>query len=315
VVPSNAPGLTMLWGMPRRVELVEGETVGGVCDQCGTACGALVEAFYAQSNGENYGLWEHPYSPHRNAVVDKATKVEGLLPIHASRSEVGFETWPRMVFPVDKGAPARVVTAMMAHGSRKTVLARQTGWSIWAHGFETDNAKVLGFWSSELPLIVPPNGVSPQRITDQAQRMVEGAKMAQKVLRWAVKMAWFRAPDKRGDPEFLDQALMTAAEDSFFADLKVFSNGLLPDDEANDEDLRDQVGGSWGSTLRHIAEQIFVTWVDRGQDEMDPRRAAAGRQYLRGVLRSDKFCGVLGMRIPEKTKASKTKPTAQKGTA
>ena len=309
VTPKNVHALTALWGMPRRILFDLDGLESGICDFCGMEDVPLVKDFWAMNRGENYEGWEHPHSPYYIGK-DSGTKTDRLLPIHAGRRYVGYERWPMVVFSSDKtGAPARVVAAAQSPASRKGRIAYQEGWGLWIHGLEVDNAKILGFWSSQLPLVYTPAGVSAQVIRDQAAMMVEAAGRGRMALTSALKLAWFSEVrgKKVNSLEFPEVAFLEGTEPSFFRLLQRFAGGLVGANVEQIAELRDEIGLEWAKAIREEVYLGFECWAERGQDEYNPERASKARQYIAGMLNGKKFHGLLGIRIPEGTMAERSK--------
>lgn len=269
--------LHMYWAMPRRIRL-EVQQGSAVCDLDGTECQQFVSSYRTQNYGYNYsGSWWHPLTHYR---TNPKKPDEDNLSTKGQPGGVSYKYWQALtLLDDDEGSiPAKVVTAYST--DRDTLLGGRSGeyQRLWAFGYDMDNMKARGWYSTELPLF--------NLNTRQREKLLKHVKSVQLLAseavwqcRTQIKSAWFSHPgDVKGDTSFIDLQFWQRTEQAFYHTIAA----MLADDNCS-EPLTPEAALSWLLALKRTAIDLFDELVLSGNDShkhmarfIQSRRAMTG---------------------------------------
>lgn len=269
--------LHMYWAMPRRIRL-EVQQGSAVCDLDGTECQQFVSSYRTQNYGYNYsGSWWHPLTHYR---TNPKKPDEDNLSTKGQPGGVSYKYWQALTLLDDyEGSiPAKVVTAYST--GRDTLLGGRSGeyQRLWAFGYDMDNMKARGWYSTELPLF--------NLNTHQREKLLKHVKSVQLLAseavwqcRTQIKSAWFSHPgDVKGDTSFIDLQFWQRTEQAFYHTIAA----MLADDNCS-EPLTPEAALSWLLALKRTAIDLFDELVLSGNDShkhmarfIQSRRAMTG---------------------------------------
>jgi CRISPR system Cascade subunit CasA len=269
--------LHMYWAMPRRIRL-EVQQGDAVCDLDGTKCQQFVSSYRTQNYGYNYsGSWWHPLTHYR--TNPKKTD-EDNLSTKGQPGGVSYKYWQALtLLDEDEGSiPAKVVTVYST--GRDTLLGGRSGeyQRLWAFGYDMDNMKARGWYSTELPLF--------NLTTRQREKLLKHVKSVQLLAsealwqcRTQIKSAWFSHPgDVKGDTSFIDLQFWQRTEQAFYHTIAA----MLADDNCG-EPLTPEAALSWLLALKRTAIDLFDELVLSASDShkhmarfIQSRRAMTG---------------------------------------
>ncbi|WP_313915851.1 type I-E CRISPR-associated protein Cse1/CasA [Tahibacter sp.] len=286
------------WASPRRIRLLRGD-VTARCDLSDEVVDQPVIGVLAQNYGPNYpsDRFEHPLSPYFRGKDDPSQ----WLPLHPRGSGLGFRDWPTLCADTGDGSALRRAAANvreLSRTSRRHSLKSLAAGSkaLWAFGYELDNAKVLTWQESELPLF--PEYEDPVLLAQFAGCLVAAAESARSLLRGALKEVFGSADTSLSDAA--ERLLFDQSEPAFYAALNAFV-GLPPqsDGEPADRDLRER----WASTLRHVLLHVFDSYADSADVIADTRLrhvklVAQARGRLLGLWQSQ-YRKILSLPVPD----------------
>ena len=279
--PEDVHPLQMYWAMPRRIRLDFEHASDGACDLCG-AEGRLVQRYWTLNYGINYvGAWRHPLTPYQERESSDP------LPLHPQPGGIGYRHWLGLVYatPDDK---ERIVPALVVD----TFLRDSEGMGqarIWAFGYDMDNMKPRCWYEAILPLYRVPEQIRT-RFALRVGEMIQGADAVTRMLRTAVKEAWFKRPgDVRGDTGFLADGFYQHTEADFYACLPRLIESIP-------EDRDRSVLAEWHQTLKRAALSLFDEWTASGDLAFgDPARVARARDKLRKQLEGRRLRQILSL--------------------
>lgn len=269
--------LHMYWAMPRRIRL-EVQQGSAICDLDGTECHQFVSSYRTQNYGYNYsGSWWHPLTHYR---TNPKKPDEDNLSTKGQPGGVSYKYWQALtLLDDDEGSiPAKVVTAYST--GRDTLLGGRSGeyQRLWAFGYDMDNMKARGWYSTELPLF--------NLNTRQREKLLKHVKSVQLLAseavwqcRTQIKSAWFSHPgDVKGDTSFIDLQFWQRTEQAFYHTIAA----MLADDNCS-EPLTPEAALSWLLALKRTAIDLFDELVLSGNDShkhmarfIQSRRAMTG---------------------------------------
>ncbi|MFN3881650.1 MAG: type I-E CRISPR-associated protein Cse1/CasA [Nitrincola lacisaponensis] len=251
--------LHMYWAMPRRIRLVV-EQGQATCDLSGLPCDVFVREYRTQNYGYNYsGEWWHPLTHYRK---NPKKPDEDNLSTKGQPGGITYKQWHSLSFldPVEGSIPARVVSA---YGEERYDLIQGPQYQrLWSFGYDMDNMKARGWYSTELPLFV-----LPQRKRDQLLKHIKTAQQLASESLWMcrteIKSAWFEKPgDAKGDFSFIDLQFWQRTESAFFETVSVL---LAAED--SDIPLTPAQAQRWLLALRGTALDLFDELVLSAADD------------------------------------------------
>lgn len=270
--------LHMYWAMPRRIRL-EVQQGSAVCDLNGSHCQQFVSSYRTQNYGYNYsGSWWHSLTHYR---INPKKPDEDNLSTKGQPGGVSYKHWQAltMLDEEEGNVPAKVVRiynpgrSTLISGRRKGEYQR-----LWAFGYDMDNMKARGWYSTELPLF--------NLTTNQRETLLKHIKTVQQFAtealwqcRTQIKSAWFSHPgDVKGDTSFIDLQFWQRTEQAFYHTIAT----MLADDK-NGEPLTPEAALRWLLALKHTATDLFDELVLSGSDShkhmarfIQSRRALTG---------------------------------------
>ncbi|MBU1619637.1 MAG: type I-E CRISPR-associated protein Cse1/CasA [Gammaproteobacteria bacterium] len=269
--------LHMYWAMPRRIRL-EVQQGDAVCDLDGTECQQFISGYRTQNYGCNYsGSWWHPLTHYR---TNPKKPDEDNLSTKGQPGGVSYKYWQALTLLDDEegSIPAKVVTAYST--GRDTLLGGRSGeyQRLWAFGYDMDNMKARGWYSTELPLF--------NMTTRQREKLLKHVKSVQLLAsealwqcRTQIKSAWFSHPgDVKGDTSFIDLQFWQRTEQAFYHTVAA----MLADDNSS-EPLTPEAALLWLLALKHTATDLFDELVLSASDShkhmarfIQSRRAMTG---------------------------------------
>lgn len=295
------------WATPRRVRLLCADQPV-VCDLCGETANRPVVGVLADNYGPNYAsnYFLHPLSPYYRA---KAEEVQ-WLPLHPRGGGIGFRDWPTLCAVQNDSAGARRPAANVAALQERTrqLALRSLALdhrALWAFGYELENAKVLTWQESTLPIY--PECEEPAVLGILAGKLVAAAELARSLLRGALKGVFGTADGSL--PDSAERTLFDAAEPGFYQALSTYSTLSSGDERvAASRALREQ----WARSMRAVLMRTYDSVVDAADVLADTRfrhleLAAKERARLSGSWRKEHF-KVLDLPLPDEADAAAAKP-------
>lgn len=286
--PEHVHPLHVYWAMPRRFRLEVDETSAD-CRICGWASEKSVSRIRATNYGFNYaGHWRHPLTPYRQ---DSKKPEEPPLSIKGQKGGLGYRHWESLVLADPEGSgslPALVVQDYLANKQDALQefgpVSRHT--RLWAFGYDMDNMKPRGWYTTRMPLVSIPSEAAHDRLHDWVRLLVEAAEKAAWRTRGAVKEAWFKRPqDARGDFGFIDQRVWESTEEDFYAALARLPSSL----ESGDPQLPAPIARRWRKTLSRAVQATFDDLALSGDAEaLDLKRVTTARRGLERWLNTGK---------------------------
>lgn len=236
--------LHMYWAMPRRIRL-EVEQVEAVCDLTALSCDQSVRYYRTQNYGHNYsGSWWHPLTHYRS---NPKKPEDDNLSTKGQPGGVTYKYWHALTFldQQDGNHPAQVVNTYINRRS-----GRRTSYPmIWAFGYDLDNMKCRGWYSTTLPLLSV-EARHRDRFLHESKMLQQIAIEALKQCRTQIKSAWFvKASEVKGDISFIDAQFYQRTERAFYQMLACLTTngGELPTDDAR----------RWLSVLQRTVMDLF----------------------------------------------------------
>lgn len=295
VLPEQVHPLHAFWSMPRRYRLLF-EDEAGCCDLCGRESSRLVRLVRSKKQGANYdGPWRHPLTPYRRLNPKKTDELP--LSSKGQPGGLGYRQWPGMVLEDETGSgamPARVVThhlkkydmveAARGDGESFESLFRRA--RLWVFGFDMDNMKPRGWYSTQMPLVgVPP--VHQETLREWVKRFVDLAGQFAWTVRQQIKSAWFKRPeDAKGDMSQIDAQFFEITQLAFFDALRQMGEALR--DETNTPTLPPETYKRWYLALKAEALKLFdaqaISGPLEGMKMQQLERITSARRYLLAYL-------------------------------
>lgn len=252
--------LHMYWAMPRRIRL-EVQQGHAICDLDGTECQQYVSSYRTQNYGYNYsGSWCHPLTHYR---TNPKKPDEDNLSTKGQPGGVSYKYWQALTLldEAQGSIPAKVVTAYST--GRDTLLGGRSGeyQRLWAFGYDMDNMKARGWYSTELPLF----NLTPRQ-RDKLLKHVKSLQLLASESVWhcrrQIKSAWFSHPsDVKGDTSFIELQFWQRTELAFYRTIAA----MLANDSSC-EPLTPEAALSWLLALKHTAIGLFDELVLSASD-------------------------------------------------
>lgn len=263
------------FGMPRRLQLVEGE--GGIV------------GVIQKPSGTNYALWVHPLTPYYRQKAG-----EELLPVHPRAGVFGYRHWLGILAEVAGSETQQVATVLKLWETRRATATRPA--SVLVAGWAMDNMKPRDFVLSVQPDVV---------LSPDAGLLLPGliiaAEKAAVVLRGALEPLLADSVRREGERE----AYFIATENPFrarFADLQAGCPAA-------------QVAGQWLADLRRQALLQFDALALPGLDQRETDRIQAIVTARGILLAAFAGSGKLGGEMFTQLGLVKPEPTKKKGKA
>jgi len=289
--PESVHALQMYWGMPRRIRLNEPDDSGD-CDICGETFVPVFRSYRTKNFGTNYeGAWVHPLTPYR---IDPK-KEKPPLSLKGQEGGLGYRHWLSLVLqePESGDQAARIVRFF--NEERSYLVCDGQAGALWCFGFDMDNMKARCWYDSRFP-IFKLNESQKKNLIDWAGELIRAAREVVKMLRGAVKSAWFRRPeDVKGSMSMIDAQFWQVTEPDFYALLDQLAR--LPGDTGMaPPGLYDK----WFKVLQKHVFQIFEqSTMETTPEDLDLKRIVAAHQSLKKKFYGNKKVKTLKTRAIE----------------
>lgn len=258
VTPQHAHPLQAYWSMPRRIRLDWQTLSTGQCDLTGEPSDQLLNHFQMKNYGVNYaGSWVHPLTPYAFQQGKEP------LSIKAQPSGLGYRHWLGLAVTDSQGKvtkePARVVNAYIDERKYWIDDEGNTNFSprLWAFGYDMDNMKARCWYETTMP-IFNLDVEEQDDIAEYAQKMIYAATDVLKILKGALKNAWFTKPKKnprakKARFEFIEHNFWACTENTFYKHLKEHVAAIQTEDLKQSDALLK----TWGYHLKETAFALF----------------------------------------------------------
>jgi len=270
--PETVQALQMYWGMPRRIRLNEPDDSGD-CDICGETLVSVFRTYRTKNFGTNYeGAWIHPLTPYR---IDPK-KEKPPLSLKGQEGGLGYRHWLGLVLQEpDSGDQAAMIVRFFNEERSHQFFGGQAA-VIWCFGFDMDNMKARCWYDSRFP-IFNLNENQKKNMIDWAGELIRSAREAVKMLRGAVKLAWFRRPeDAKGSMNMIDAQFWQATEPDFYQLLDKLAH-LPGETRMAPPDIYE----AWFHVLQKHIFQIFEhATMSANPEELNLKRIVLAHQSL-----------------------------------
>ena len=248
--------LHMYWAMPRRIRLIV-EASAGHCALTGAACTEMVTHYRTQNYGANYaGSWQHPLTPYKH---DLKKSNQDNLSVKGQPGGITYKTWDLLTLTgtfnkgKEKQECANVVDAY--HKLYRDGLLEDVRFQprLWAFGYDMDNMKARGWYSTTLPLFAI-DIATQQALLDSVKTLQQLANEALWHCRSQIKAAWFSKPSEaKGDMSFIDLAFWQRTERAFFTAV----HALVEQGRDGAPCLNTAQADKWLKAIRSTAFDLF----------------------------------------------------------
>ncbi|MBX9684723.1 MAG: type I-E CRISPR-associated protein Cse1/CasA [Hyphomicrobium sp.] len=275
--PANVHPAQAFFGMPRRIRLDFMRNADKrLCDLLGIVDDVIVTRYVTRPWGTNYVGWSkgHPLSPYYKV---KPADLE-YLPVHLQSARVGYREW--LGFAIGADGNSRLPADCVKRFQHRARFFRGKNAVVWSDarllvaGYAMDNMKPLDFGEALMPLIVGSSDAANQLIREQAEKLIESAKLVASQLTTSVKIGLYGEGAKADS----DSSVLYPVRDRFWADTEAAFFATLtdaaeqfdvPEDKLQDMhgDIRTELGGVWLQKLRTHALLVFDDTVPIGSAE------------------------------------------------
>ena len=210
--PNDVHALQMYWGMPRRIRL-EPNAASGTCDVCGSHAKSLYKSYKTKNYGTNYGgAWVHPLTPYRFDENHENPPIS----MKGQQGGLGYRYWLSLAFQdSETGFKAATVVGFFNNERGPGFLGSQAA-SLWCFGYDMDNMKARCWYDTRFPLFLLDDN-QRENLVFWAGELIGTAREVVKILRSALKSAWFKRPgDVKGDMSNIDRQFWETTEPKFF---------------------------------------------------------------------------------------------------
>lgn len=273
--------LQILWAMPRRIRLQPLEE-SAMCAISGAESAVVVRQYKTQNYGINYaGDWSHPFTPYK---WNPKKPDEDRLSIKGQPGGITYKIWDALTLTEDSESIGQQSAGVVKHFYQ---LTRMLEWDnittprLWAFGYDMDNMKARGWYSTSLPIFSLP--VDHQSaLLSEVKRLQNIASDALWQTRTQIKTAWFERPgDAKGDTSFIDVAFWQRTETAFFNAVHALVVNAVDDDSH----LNPEQATLWLRNLHSVCVDLFDEYAlsDIGSERSIVKRMKA-RRMLTGWL-------------------------------
>ncbi|MDC9589305.1 type I-E CRISPR-associated protein Cse1/CasA [Xenorhabdus sp. XENO-10] len=210
----NVHELHMYWAMPRRIRL-EIDDKPAICQLTGQATSQSVSGYRTQNYGNNYsGTWKHPLTPYR---WNPKKSNEEHLSVKGQPGGITYKIWDSLTFSDNEyGQDAAKVVEHFNQLSDYFADEQSATPRLWVFGYDMDNMKARGWYSTTLPLFSMPMD-KKDAIFRRVKTLQNLSAYALTQCRTQIKSAWFNRPnDVKGDMSFIDAAFYQRTQAAFF---------------------------------------------------------------------------------------------------
>lgn len=274
--------LAMYWAMPRRIRL-EVTHADAQCSLSGQQVNTYISSYKAQNYGNNYaGTWRHPltayrYNPKKPDEIPNSAK--------AQPNGITYQHWDSLTLTsASQGQQSSLnIENFYEINKRKE---EQLGYipRVWCFGFDMDNMKARGWYTSQLPLAQIDLEYKEDFLTS-IKELVSLTHKFRLELNKRIKEAWFERPkDAKGDTSFIAAEFWQKTETSFFTAI----NSLTQQEDYYP--LNSAAANTWLTSLQKTLLILFDEYtltVDIG-DPRQLKRVMQARRFFSIWLYSSK---------------------------
>ncbi|KLU15927.1 MULTISPECIES: type I-E CRISPR-associated protein Cse1/CasA [Xenorhabdus] len=296
----NVHELHMYWAMPRRIRL-EIEDKPAICQLTGRATHLSVASYRSQNYGNNYsGTWQHPLTPYR---WNPKKPDEEHLSVKGQPSGVTYKIWDSLIFSDDKQGQQAAQVVDHFHQINDYFADEQSSTPrLWVFGYDMDNMKARGWYSTTLPLFSMPIE-KKDAVFRRVKTLQNLSANALTQCRTQIKSAWFRRPNEiKGDMSFIDATFYQRTQAAFFKAVRQIVSSQHKASSLSTEDAK-----TWLYQLRNTCFDLFDEFVL--SEDTDPQKLIEkieARQILTKWLMGSKDIKSFMTEHNIETKPSKT---------
>ncbi|WP_245759098.1 type I-E CRISPR-associated protein Cse1/CasA [Xenorhabdus koppenhoeferi] len=259
----NVHELHMYWAMPRRIRL-EIDDKPAICQLTGQKTQQSVSGYRTQNYGNNYsGTWQHPLTPYR---WNPKKPNEEHLSIKGQPGGITYKIWDSLTFSENnEGQEAARVVDHFGKLNDYIEDEQSNRPHLWAFGYDMDNMKARGWYSTTLPLFSMPIE-KKNAVFRRVKTLQNLSTYALTQCRAQIKSAWFNRPNEnKGDMSFIDTLFYQRTQDPFF---KAVQQIIASQHEASS--LSTDEAKTWLYQLRNTCFDLFDEFVL--SEDTDPKK-------------------------------------------
>ncbi|ABW68787.1 type I-E CRISPR-associated protein Cse1/CasA [Desulfosudis oleivorans] len=270
--PEDCHALQMYWGMPRRIRLRANEEKGN-CDICGHPSNVLYKTYKAKNFGIDYvGAWVHPLTPYRFDTDHQKPP----LSLKGQKGGLGYRHWLGLALQDTETGNKAATTVQFYNDERGPTLFNNQSAALWCFGFDMDNMKARCWYDTHFPVLIL-NKQQKENLIAWAVELIGSARATVKILRDAVKSAWFKRPgDAKGDMSAIDRQFWETTEPGFYK--------LLDDMAKLPSATRMAPPEIYANWFRMIKESMFDIFekatLYNSPEEVDLKQIVSAKQSL-----------------------------------
>ncbi|OKP00269.1 type I-E CRISPR-associated protein Cse1/CasA [Xenorhabdus eapokensis] len=278
----NVHELHMYWAMPRRIRL-EIDDKPAICQLTGQATHQSVAGYRTQNYGNNYsGTWQHPLTPYR---WNPKKPDEVHISVKGQPGGITYKTWDSLTFSNDKyGQQAAQVVDHFNQLNDYFADEQSSTPRLWVFGYDMDNMKARGWYSTSLPLFSMPIE-KKDAVFRRVKTLQNLSANALTQCRTQIKSAWFRRPNEiKGDMSFIEATFYQRTQAAFFKAVQQIVSSQHKASSLSTEDAK-----TWLYQLRNTCFDLFDEFVL--SEDTDPKKLLEkieARQILTKWLISSK---------------------------
>lgn len=270
--PDDCHALQVYWGMPRRIRL-KGKGCGGTCDVCGEKSNYLFKTYITKNYGIDYtGAWVHPLTPYR---VDE-THRNPPISLKGQKGGLGYRHWLGLSLQEADTGDKSATVVQFYNDERGPSLFKSQSAALWCFGYDMDNMKARCWYDTRFPLFSLDER-QKENLMVWSGELIGSAKEVVKILRPAVKSAWFKRPgDVKGDMSSVERQFWETTEPRFY--------NLLEDLAELSGETRmppPEIYSAWFRTLERTMFDIFEKeTLYSNPEETNLKRIITSKQFL-----------------------------------
>jgi len=253
----------------------------GICDLSGQSTDQLVRGFSAKNYGNNYsGSWRHPLTAYK---WDPKKPDQEPLSIKGQPGGITYKTWDVLTLNVEDGDVGQQAARVVGHFY---AISRSLGDMdiprLWAFGYDMDNMKPRGWYSSELPLFNL-SGMDQANLFEVVEVLQKIASDILYFTRTKVKEAWYESPaNAKGDTSFIDAAYWQRTESAFF---NIIAKLVARASATSEYDPEPHDANDFYQELKRVSMALFdeYAFTDLG-DQRTMKKRVLARQALQKSL-------------------------------
>jgi len=278
--PSDVHALQMYWSMPCRIRL-KGNEEKGICDICGKASDFMYKTFRTSNYGIHYiGPWVHPLTPYRFDANHQSPPIS----LKGQRGGLGYRHWLGLALQ-DVNTGERSATVVQFYNyERGPSFFNSQATVLWCFGYDLKKNKARCWYDTRFPLFLLDDN-QRENLVFWAGELIGTAREAVKILRSAVKSAWFKRPgDVKGDMSNIDRQFWETTEPKFFELLDNMAK--LPGDTRM---APPEIYLTWFKTLEKAMFELFEkATLYNNPEDYNLKRIIRAKQYLSKAFYTNK---------------------------